>query len=164
MKVAIASDHRGYDMCQQLCEWLDQQEYEVVKLGPASNKPNDYPDPAVAVATAVSQMQCECGILVGGAGIGMSIVANKIRGIRAALVHDAIGADQSRRHNDANVLCLPSDMLGQRIVNQIVRTWLMTEFEGGRHERRLNKIAELEQTRPMPNPSQSTNSSPTVSE
>jgi len=86
----------------------------------------------------------ERGILICGSGIGMSIAANKVGGVRAALVHDEVSADMSRRHNNANVICLPADMLGPRIIDRIVKTWLDTPFEGGRHERRVQKIAAIE--------------------
>jgi ribose 5-phosphate isomerase B len=100
---------------------------------------------AYPVAMAVSSGAVDRGILVCGSGIGMSMASNKVKGVRAALVHDEVGADISRRHNDANVLCLPADMLGQQTIEQVVAKWLRTEFEGGRHARRVNKITAIEQ-------------------
>ena len=144
MKIAVGSDHRGYELRQHLSQWLTQQEYEVVELGPSTYKACDYTDAAYAVGRAVSEGRCEFGILMCGSGLGTCISANKVPGIRAALVHDEIGATISRSHNNANVLCLPADMLGHRIIDRIVRTWLTTVFEGGRHARRLRKIQAIE--------------------
>ncbi len=145
MKVSLAADHRGKDVYTQLCDWLKQEGYEVVEYPTCGNRACDYPDYAFPVAKAVADGQIDRGILVCGTGIGMCIAANKVKGVRAAMVHDEIGADMSRRHNDANVLCLSADMLGQRIINRIVQTWLETEFEGGRHARRVKKISAIEQ-------------------
>ena len=144
MKIALGADHRGYEVLHHLVHWLGQQEHEVVQIGPSAGKACDYPDTAWGVAKAVAEAQCDRGILVCGSGIGMSIAANKIHGVRAALVHDEIGADMSRRHNNANILCLSADMLGHRIIDRLVRTWLTTEFEGGRHARRVQKIHAIE--------------------
>ena len=104
----------------------------------------DYPDIAVAVAEKVSQKQVDRGILICGTGIGMAITANKVPGVRAATCHDELTAQMCRRHNDVNVLCLSGDMLGERNLEGLVQVWLSTEFEGGRHARRLDKISELE--------------------
>jgi len=146
MRIAIAADHRGKDVHSQLSNWLAQEEeYEVVAIDSCEDKAGDYPDYAFPVATAVAQGEIDRGILICGTGIGMCIAANKVKGIRAAMVHDEIGADISRRHNDANVLCLSADMLGQRIINRIVKTWLDTSFEGGRHARRNQKIQAIEE-------------------
>lgn len=145
MKIALGSDHRGHEVHRHLAQWLAQQEYEVAEMGPQDNRPCDYPDSSYLVGRAVADGVASFGILVDGSGIGMCIAANKVRGVRAALVHDEIGAEISRRHSDANVLCLPADMLGQRIIDRLVRTWLTTEFEGGRHARRVRKICAIEQ-------------------
>ncbi len=145
MKVALGSDHRGHDICRHLAQWLLQQEYSVIELGPSHEGPSDYPDAAWLVARSVAKGECERGILVDGTGIGMSIAANKVAGARAALVHDEIGAEISRRHSDANILCLPADMLGERIIDRLVRTWLITEFDTStRHARRVAKINAIE--------------------
>lgn len=146
MRVAIGADHRGTDVLNSLTDTLQRMGHDVVRIGLAdANGSCDYPDVAYPVATAVSTAQADRGILVCGSGIGMSIAANKVRGVRAALVHDEVGADMSRRHNDANVLCLPADVLGLRIIDRIVQTWMRTDFEGGRHARRIGKISAIEQ-------------------
>jgi len=145
MRIAIAADHRGREVQSQLFDLLKQEAYDLVHVETCQSKSCDYPDIAFPIASAVAQGQIDRAILICGTGIGMSIAANKINGVRAAMVHDEISADLSRRHNDANILCLSADMLGQRIINRIVKTWLTTEFEGGRHERRNAKIRAIEQ-------------------
>jgi ribose 5-phosphate isomerase B len=145
VKIAIGADHRGSELRVHLAGWLVEQEHEVIDFGCDSGRTCDYPDLAHAVARQVAEAKCERGVLIDGIGIGMCIAANKIKSVRAALVHDEIGAELSRRHADANVLCLPADMLGQQIVHRIVRTWLTTEFEGGRHARRVAKIMAIEE-------------------
>ena len=146
MKCAIGADHRAAEVREHLARYLESLGHCAIPMGQcAADKPCDYPDAAYAVATAVAQGRVDRGILICGSGIGMSIAANKITGIRAALVHDEIGADMSRRHNDANVLCLSADMLGLRIIDRIGKIWLEAPFEGGRHSRRLAKLAAIEQ-------------------
>lgn len=145
MRIAIGADHRGIDVYNCLVNWLQQRGHEAFNMAVRTDGPCDYPDTAYRVATAVSDGDADLGILVCGSGIGMCIAANKVKGIRAALVHDEIGADISRRYNDANVLCLAADMLGQRIIERIVETWLDATFEGGRHSRRVDKISAIEQ-------------------
>ena len=145
MKIVVAADHRGREVQSQLFNWLTQEGYEVIDMNTCQTKACDYPDIAFPVASAVAEGQIDRAILICGTGIGMCIAANKVKGVRAAMVHDEIGADLSRRHNDANVLCLSADMLGQRIINRIVKTWLTTEFEDGRHRRRNAKIQAIEQ-------------------
>ena len=146
-RIAIGADHRGAEVRTHLMEALRQQGYDVLDLPSACHdtKGCDYPDDAFRVSTCVAQGQADFGILICGSGIGMSIAANKVRGVRAALVHDEIGADLSRRHNNANVLCLSADMLGVRFIDKIVGTWLKTPFEGGRHARRVAKVTAIEQ-------------------
>jgi ribose 5-phosphate isomerase B len=112
---------------------------------PEDGKTCDYPEPAYQVASAVIAGRAERGILLCGTGIGMCIAANKIKGVRAAVVHDELTAELSRSHNDANVLCLSADLLGQRLIEKIVETWLHREFEAGRHERRIRKIHAIEE-------------------
>ena len=121
--------------------------FEVRDLGPADTTSVDYPDYAEAVARGVAAGAADRGVLLCGTGIGMSIAANKIDGIRAALVHDVTGAALSRQHNDANVLVLGGGMLGARLIRDIVQTWINSRFEGGRHQRRIDKIAALESAR-----------------
>ena len=143
-KIAIGADHRGAQVLEQIIPLIEQQGWEVLRFGPCSERTCDYPDTAYPVANAVATGAAERGILVCGSGIGMSIAANKVKGVRAALVHDEISAEMSRRHNDANVLCMAADLLGMRIIERIVHIWLTTEFEAGRHARRVNKITAIE--------------------
>ena len=118
--------------------------FDVRDLGPADSSSVDYPDYAEAVARGVAAGEADQGVLLCGSGIGMSIAANKVDGIRAALVHDVTGAALSRQHNDANVLVLGGAMIGERLIREIVRTWVNSDFEGGRHQRRIDKIGQLE--------------------
>lgn len=144
MRIALGSDHRGYDTKSRIAERLRHDGHEVIDHGTNGEESVDYPDFAAAVAHSVAGGEAERGILICGTGLGMCIAANKVAGVRAAPCHDALTAEMSRRHNDANVLCLSSDMLGDRVIGSMVATWLETKFEGGRHARRLEKIAELE--------------------
>jgi ribose 5-phosphate isomerase B len=145
MRIALGSDHRGCAVKARIAEQLRGQGHEVTDLGTHGPESVDYPDIAFAVADQVGPGTAERGILVCGSGIGMSIAANKVRGVRAALCLDDYSAEMSRRHNDANVLCLSGDVSGQKVIDRIVDVWLTTPFEGGRHARRLDKIAEREQ-------------------
>ena len=145
MKIAIGSDHRGYDAKQRLLPQLQQLGHEVLDVGPQSHDSVDYPDYAFQVASAVGEGRVDRGILICGTGIGMCIAANKVPGVRAAPCHDSITAEMSRRHNDANILCLSADLLGDDLIARMVRIWLQTEFEAGRHARRVDKIARYEQ-------------------
>lgn len=147
MRVAVSADHRGTSMLSHIELMLQQMGCEVVELGACSSKMSDYPDMAYPVARAVADGAADRGILVCGSGIGMCIAANKVKGVRAALVHDEIGAEMSRRHNDANVLCLAADLMGIRIIERVVQVWLNTAFEGGRHARRVAKINAIEEGR-----------------
>ena len=144
MKIAIGSDHRGYDAKRRLVPFVQRLGHEVFDVGPEGNDSVDYPDYAFQVALRVSQGQVERGILICGTSIGMCIAANKVKGVRAAPCHDSITAEMSRRHNDANVLCLSADLLGEDLIDRMVRIWLETEFEGGRHARRVDKISRFE--------------------
>lgn len=143
-RIAVSADHRGIDALEHIILLLQHQGWAVVDMAKRSCKTSDYPDEAYRVAKAVAEGEADLGVLVCGSGIGMCIAANKVKGVRAALVHDEIGAEVSRRHNDANVLCLPADLLGLRIMERIVAIWLKSEFEGGRHARRNKKIAAIE--------------------
>lgn len=144
MRIAIGSDHRGWQVKARLVKTLQDAGHEVFDLGTNSADSVDYPDIASAVSARVSADEVERGILICGTGIGMSISANKFPGVRAATCQDAFVAEMSRRHNDVNVLCLGGDLLGERLVDDLVGIWLKTEFEGGRHGRRIEKIGQLE--------------------
>jgi ribose 5-phosphate isomerase B len=144
MRISVGSDHRGLEVKNRLSELLARLGHEVSDEGTNSMESVDYPDIAAAVAGKVARGDVERGILVCGTGIGMSITANKFRGVRAATCNDAVTAEISRRHNDANVLCLSGDLLGQRNIDRLIEVWINTKFEGGRHARRLEKIAEIE--------------------
>ncbi len=145
MKIALGMDHRGSDVGRVLTAGLPGQGHEVQVLGLCKEDTCDYPDVTWPVARAVAAGEADRGILVCGTGIGASIAANKVSGVRAALVHDETTAELSRRHNDANVLCLAGDALTDdaRIL-RIVNLWLATPFDGGRHARRVEKIAAIE--------------------
>ncbi len=145
MRIALGADHRGFVLREKVVELLRQSGHEVIDLGTFSPEPTDYPDVAAAVCEKVSRGEVERGILVCGTGLGMCIAANKFRGVRAAPCHDDLTAEMSRRHNDANVLCLSADLLGVKLVERMVRLWLSTPFDGGRHARRVAKIAEIEE-------------------
>ena len=160
MKIALAADHRGHAMKEKVAVLLGEQGYEVLDMGTNSSQSCDYPNLAYPAARLVAEAcrtvlgrarlvadgTAPFAILVCGSGIGMSICANKVAGVRAALCHDELTAQMSRRHNNANVLCLASDVLGEELIRRIVSGWLTTEFEpGGRHERRVRKIALIEQ-------------------
>lgn len=145
MKIAIGSDHRGFEAKQQIKAIAAELGHECIDFGTDDNNPIDYPDLAYLAATAVSQKQADRAILVCATGIGMSIAANKVHGIRAALCHDELTAQVSRDHNDSNVLCLSGDQLGEILLRKMVEVWLDTEFSGGRHERRVKKIKAIEE-------------------
>jgi ribose 5-phosphate isomerase B len=144
MKIALGADHRGYNAKTFVKAALEQMGQEVIDFGTDSTKPMDYPDPARSAAQAVQSGECELGVLFCGTGIGMSISANKLHGIRAALCHDELTAEMARRHNNANILCLPADLVGNALLQRIIEVWLKTPFEGGRHERRVEKITDIE--------------------
>jgi ribose 5-phosphate isomerase B len=144
MKIAIGSDHRGFAAKQRLGQLLRQLGHEVIDVGPHAEGSVDYPDFGLPVARLVAAGEAQCGILLCCTGIGMCITANKVPGVRAALCHDAFTTEMSRRHNDANVLCLAADLLGDELVDRMIRIWLETPFEAGRHARRVDKIGRIE--------------------
>ena len=144
MRIAVGTDHRGYAIRPKVVELVQRLGHEVLDLGAFGPDPVDYPDVAAAVAQKVSRGEVDRGILVCGTGLGMCIAANKFPGVRAAPCHDDLTAEMSRRHNDSNVLCLSADLLGERLIDRMIELWLSTPFEGGRHARRVDKIAELE--------------------
>jgi ribose 5-phosphate isomerase B len=144
MKIAIASDHAGVTLKEKVAALLAGRGVEVSDLGTSSNDSVDYPDYGEKVARAVSAREVDRGVLICGTGIGMSIVANKFSGVRAALCHDRQTAEISRQHNDANVLVMGARVLDPALALQMVEAWLATPFEGGRHQRRVDKIGEIE--------------------
>lgn len=141
MRVALGADHRGFRLKEELKRWLAARGHEVVDFGTASTDRVDYPDYAFEVAGAVARRRADRGILMCSTGIGMSIAANKVRGVRAALADSVRLARLSREHNDANVLCLGADFVSAALARRIVGAWLKVEFAGGRHSRRLEKMA-----------------------
>jgi ribose 5-phosphate isomerase B len=145
MRIAIGSDHRGVQLRAKLVTSLQEMGHEVTDAGTHETASIDYPDIAAVVARQVSRNDVDRGVLICGTGIGMAISANKFSGVRATPCHDDFQAEMCRRHNDVNVLCLGADLLGNRNVDQLVKIWLETDFEGGRHARRVDKITGLEE-------------------
>ena len=150
MKIAIGADHGGFTLKTELVIYLTQAGHVLLDMGTFSGAAVDYPDYARAVAKAVRGRDADRGVLICGSGVGACIAANKFPGVRAAPCHDDLTAEMSRRHNDLNVLCLSGDILGERLVDRLVGIWLKTEFEGGRHARRVRKIADLERRNGKP--------------
>jgi ribose 5-phosphate isomerase B len=144
MLIAIGSDHGGFRLKEDIKEFLKEQGYEFRDFGTNSTDSVDYPDFARAVAQAVASGECGRGILICGTGVGISIAANKVKGIRAALCTDEYTAQMSREHNDANILALGERVTGFGLARSIVAKWLTTDFAGGRHSKRVCKIADLE--------------------
>lgn len=143
IRIAIASDHAGYELKEKIKQYL--KDYEIIDLGAPSTESMDYPDTGFKAALSVSRNDCSKGILICGSGIGMSIVGNKVKGIRAALCHTKEYAKLSRKHNNANVLVLAGRFISQYLAYEIIETWLKTDFEKGRHLRRINKIKKYEE-------------------
>lgn len=144
MKVAISSDHGGNRLRQEIMNLLTELKVEYDDFGPQSDDSVDYPDYAKDVAEGVASGKYDRGILICGTGIGMSIAANKVKGIRCALVHDVFSAKATREHNDSNVLAMGERVVGPGLAREIVQTWLGGKFEGGRHEKRIEKLMDLE--------------------
>jgi ribose 5-phosphate isomerase B len=144
MTIAIGGDHRGVAAITAIDEHLRKLGHETTLLGDTSGEAADYPDGAYLVGRAVAEGRADRGVLVCGSGIGVAMAANKVHGVRAALACDAKAADMTRRHNDANVLCLSGDRTSPADCLPIVDAFLAAEFEGGRHERRVNKMAIIE--------------------
>jgi len=144
MKIALGCDHRGYSRKERIKALLVELGHAAVDFGATSGDSVDYPDHARPAAQAVSSGECDAAILVCGSGTGVSIVANKVKGIRAALCHNEFTARMSREHNNANVLCVGADVIGEGLTLAVVRAWLSAEFEGGRHERRVTKMMDGE--------------------
>src|SRR5436305_1298506 len=144
MKVALACDHRGYEAKRRLLPVIKRLGHEVEDFGCDSAAACDYPDFAAPAARAVAENRCDVGVMLDGSGIGVSIVANKINGVRAALAHDEVTARRSREHNHCNVLCLGTDLLSEDQIRQIVEIFLSTPYVPGRHDRRVEKIKQIE--------------------
>ena len=144
MKIAIGADHAGFKLKESVKGFLKTLNVFVTDFGTNSEERVDYPDYAIPVAEAVAKKEFDFGILICGTGIGMSITANKVKGIRAALCNELFTAHCSKEHNNANVLCMGGRIVGEELANEIVKTWLYSEFQGGRHQRRVKKIKEYE--------------------
>ena len=144
MKIALACDHGAYDLKETVKKHLEEKGFEVKDFGTNSKDSCDYPDFAGPAALAVASGECEKGIVLCTTGIGVSITANKVKGIRCALLSDLLSAKMTRQHNDTNVMAMGAAIVGEMLALQIVDTWLGTEFEGGRHQRRVDKIMSYE--------------------
>ena len=144
MKIAIGSDHGGFKLKEVIKEYLIKKGYEVSDLGCYSEESVDYPDYAERVAKAVANGEYDLGVLMCGTGIGISIAANKVKGIRAALCHDGLTARLAKQHNNANIICMGGRTTGIETAKDIIDNFLESEFEGGRHLRRINKIKDIE--------------------
>jgi len=144
MKVAIGSDHAGYELKEYLKNILKLRGYECIDVGTETEESVDYPDFGLKVGGLVSSGEAEKGVLVCGTGVGMSVVANKVKGIRAVLAQDLYTAMQSRRHLDTNILVLGGRVIGKGLAEEITKVWFDTPFEGGRHSKRIDKISEWE--------------------
>ena len=145
MRIAMSADHRGTAASRLLADKLRRDGHSVEIIGETASAAVDYPEPAYLVGKSIANGKADLGLLICGTGIGMSIAANKVKGVRAAVVHDELTAQISRSHNDANVLCLSADLLGQKLIESIVDVWIKTPFEGGRHARRVGKIKTIEE-------------------
>lgn len=142
MKIALASDHGGFNLKEAIKCFLKDNQYDFIDFGTYSNESVDYPEYGKKAAAAVASGECDRGIVCCGTGIGISIAANKVKGIRCAAVSDVFSARMSREHNDANMLALGERVLGSGLALEIVKVWLESEFQGGRHERRIKMIEE----------------------
>ncbi|OEH85431.1 ribose 5-phosphate isomerase B [Desulfuribacillus stibiiarsenatis] len=145
MKVAIAADHGGYVLKEEIKELIHEMGYEVFDFGTSNSESVDYPDYALPVAEAVADGRYDRGILICGTGLGMAIAANKVPGVRSVVVHDTFSAKATRQHNDSNVLAMGARVIGFGLAQDIVQTWLQTEYEGGRHDSRVGKIKAIEE-------------------
>ena len=145
-KIAIASDHGGFDLKESVISHLLNKSCEVDDLGPANDDSVDYPDYGIKLVEAILEKNIKRGILICGTGLGMSIVVNRFPGIRGTLCTDVYTAKMGRKHNDSNILILGGRVIGKGLAAEIVETWLITNFEGGRHQRRLDKINEIDKT------------------
>lgn len=144
MNIAIGADHHGFLLKGVLKQWLATKGHKVVDVGTDGSESADYPDYALAVGSLVGSGEAELGILICGTGIGMCIAANKVNGVRAARVCSEKDAQMARRHNNANVLCFGAEIVNEALARRMVTAWMQNEFEGGRHERRVEKITAFE--------------------
>ncbi len=144
MKIILGSDHAGFELKADLRDYLVEQNIAIFDMGVAEEIPADYPEIARAVAEKISQKEFERGILICGSGIGMSIVANRFPGVRAALCHDLYTAQMSREHNDANLLVLGGRLIGKGLAREMIKVWLESVFQGGNHQKRLDQIESLD--------------------
>jgi len=144
MKIALASDHAGFELKEIIKEYLQFNKYDYTDYGTDSLDSVDYFDYGVKAAEAVAKGEADRGIVMCGTGIGMTISANKVRGIRCALCHDVYSAEMTRAHNNSNMLAMGGRVIGRDLAIRIVKAWLESDFEGGRHQRRINKIADYE--------------------
>lgn len=144
MKIAIGNDHAALELKNHIVDYLVKEGHEVVNFGTDTPASTDYPIYGARVAHAVANGECECGVVICGTGIGISISANKVKGIRCALCSEPVSAKLTRQHNDANVLAMGARIIGPAMAEEIVHTFLTTEFEGGRHSRRVDLITKLE--------------------
>lgn len=144
MKIVIGSDHLGLELKNIIKDFLKEREIEVNDFGTMSKEPIDYPDIAKKVAKAVAKGDCQRGILICGTGIGMAIAANKVKGIRAAVCHDPYSAERSRKSNNAQIMAIGALIIGSELAKKLVEVWLNSEFQGGRSERKVKKIMEIE--------------------
>lgn len=147
MKVAIASDHGGVNIREEIKSLMDEMGIQYDDFGCECDNSVDYPDFALPVAQKVANGEYDRGILICGTGIGMSIAANKVNGIRCALVHDVFSAKATRQHNDSNMLAMGERVIGPGLAREIALAWLETEFEGGRHANRIGKISDYEKSK-----------------
>ena len=145
MKIALAADHRGFEFKKHVASMLTQMGHTVKDFGTTTGTESvDYPDYGLKAARSVGTGESDRGILICGTGIGMSLVANKVNGVRAAVCHNLYTVEMSRRHNDSNILCIGADVIDEELLEQKVKLWLETPFEGGRHARRVEKIMDVE--------------------
>jgi ribose 5-phosphate isomerase B len=150
MKVAVGNDHRGVAVKHRVVELLTKLGHEVHDIGANGPAGVDYPDFAIPVGEAVSGGRADRGVLICATGHGMCIAANKVSGVRAVNCRDVVDAELSRRHNDSNVMCIAADLLGEEQIERMIRAWLVTDFEGGRHTRRTEKVTAYEKEHSKP--------------
>lgn len=146
MKIAIGNDHSACDLKKEISNYLVSKGYEVINYGTDTNDSMDYPTVALPVSKAVANNEVDYGILICGTGVGMSLVANKVHGIRAVVCSEPYSAKLSKQHNNSNVLCFGARVIGSEMAKMIVDQWLEASYEGGRHQRRVDMITEVEQT------------------